>query len=101
MNSRHPYLNVSQSAFTNLQVDSENERGGGDDSEGLVVGRRFSILSHGLQEGPVRDEEDDERDEDAVEQADEEVLVVEHPPLLTRQVEPWELEAEFVINILQ
>lgn len=67
-----------------LQVDDKNERRGGDDGEGLVVGGGLSVLPHGLQEGSVGDEEDDERDEDAVEQTDEEVLVVEQGPLLAR-----------------
>ncbi|KAF3848750.1 hypothetical protein F7725_015247 [Dissostichus mawsoni] len=60
-----------------VDVDDKNERGGGDDGEGLVVGGGFSVLPHGLKEGSVGDEEDDERDKDTVEQADEEVLVVE------------------------
>lgn len=86
---------------TNLQVDNENERWGSDDGKGLVVGGGFSVLSHGLQEGSVRNEEDDERDKDAVEQADEEVLVVEQYPLLARQVEFGEFQAQFVVNVLQ
>lgn len=71
-------------ARPHLQVDGEDQRGGGDDGEGLVVGRSLAVLPHGLQEGSVGNEEDDERDEDAVEEADEEVLVVEQQPLL-----PW------------
>lgn len=86
---------------TDLQVDSKNEWRGCDDSQGLVVGGGFSVLPHGLKEGSVRDEEDDERDEDAVEQADEKVLVVEHWPLLARQVELGEFQTQFVINILK
>ena len=80
------FLTVLTSSFkeeykqdvTDLQVDGEDQWGGGDGGEGLVVRGRLPVLAHGLQEGPVRDEEDDERDEDAVEQADEEALVVEH-----------------------
>lgn len=68
--------------MTDLQVDGKNERWGGDDGQRLVVRGSFSVLSHGLKEGSVRDEEDDERDEDAVKQADEEVPVVEQRPLL-------------------
>lgn len=88
-------------SVTNLQVDGERQRRGGDDGEGLVVRRGFSVLPHGLQEGAVRDEEDDERDEDAVEQADEEVPVVEQRPLLAGQVELRELQAQFVVNVLR
>ena len=36
-----------------------------------------------MKEGSVGDEEDDERDKDTVEQADEEVLVVEQRPQLS------------------
>ncbi|KAA8584634.1 hypothetical protein FQN60_008419, partial [Etheostoma spectabile] len=61
--------------LTDLQVDCENERRGGDDGKGLVVGGGFSVLPHGLKEGSVGDEEDDKRDKDAVEQADEEIPV--------------------------
>lgn len=86
---------------TDLQVDSKNEWRGSDDSQRLVVGGGFSVLPHGLKEGSIRDEEDDERDEDAVEQADEKVLVVEHWPLLARQVELGEFQTQFVINILK
>lgn len=86
--------------MTNLQVDGKNQRRGGDNGKGLVVGGSFSILPHGLQEGTVRDEEDDERDEDAVEQTDEEVPVVKQRPLLAGQVELREFQAQFVINIL-
>lgn len=86
--------------MSDLQVDGEDERGGGDHGEGLVVGGRLPVLSHRLQKGSVRDEEDDERDEDAVEQADEEVLVVEHRPLLAREVEFGEFQAQFVVHVL-
>ncbi len=72
---------------SNLQVDSKNERRGRDDSEGLVVRGSFPVLPHGLKKGSVRDEEDDERDEDAVEQTNEEVPVVEERPLLAGQVQ--------------
>lgn len=86
--------------MSDLQVDGEDERGGGDHGEGLVVGGRLPVLSHRLQKGSVRDEEDDERDEDAVEQTDEEVLVVEHRPLLAREVEFGEFQAQFVVHVL-
>lgn len=36
-----------------------------------------------------------------MEQADEEVLVVEQSPLLARHVELGEFQAQFVVNILQ
>lgn len=87
--------------MTNLQVDNKHERRGSNNSKGLVIRGGFSILPHGLQEGSIGYEEDDEWDEDAVEQADEEILVIEKCPLLTRQVEPREFQAEFVINILE
>lgn len=86
---------------TDLQVDSEDERWGSDDGKGLVVGGGFAVLPHGLQEGSVRNKEDDERDKDAVEQADEEVPVVEQCPLLARQVEFGEFQAQFVVDVLQ
>lgn len=92
---------MKHNCVTNLQVDNEYERRGSNNSKGLVIGGGFSILPHGLQEGSIGDEEDDERDEDAVEQADEEILVIEKCPLLTRQVELREFQAEFVINILE
>lgn len=85
---------------TYLQVDGKNERGGSDDGKGLVIWGRFSILPHGLKEGSVGDEEDDERDEDAMEQADEEVLVIEQQPLLAGQVKLGEFHAQLVIHIL-
>lgn len=85
----------------NLQVDSKDEGRGGDHSQGLVIRGGFSVLPHGLKEGSIRDEEDDERDKDAVEQTDEEVLVVEQCPLLTGQVELWKFQAKFVIHILK
>lgn len=83
-----------------LQVDSKNQRRSSDDCEGLVVRGGFSILPHRLQERSVRDEEDDERDEDAMEQADEEVFVVEQCPLLAGQVQLGEFQAQFVVNVL-
>lgn len=86
---------------TDLQVDSKNKWRGSDDGQGLVVWGGFSVLPHCLKERSVRDEKGDERDEDAVEQADEEVLVVEQCPLLARQVELWKFQAQFVINILE
>lgn len=85
----------------NLQVDGKNERRGGDDGEGLVVRGGLSVLPHGLQEGSVGDEEDDERDEDTVKQADEEVLVVEQRSQLAGPIEFGEFQAQFVINVLQ
>lgn len=85
---------------THLQVDGEDQRRGGDHGEGLVVGRSLAILPHGLQEGSVWDEEDYERDKDAVEQTDEEVLVVEQRPLLPGDVEFGKLQAEFVVHVL-
>lgn len=86
---------------TDLQVDGKYEGRGSDDGQGLVVRGGFSILAHGLQEGSIRDEEDDEGDKDAVEQTDEEVLEVKQRPLLSRQVELWEFQAKFVIHILE
>lgn len=86
---------------THLQVDGEDQGGGGDHGQGLVVGGGLPVLAHGLEEGPVRDEEDDEGHEDALEQADEEVLEVEQRPLLAWQVELGELQAQFVIHILE
>lgn len=67
-----------------LQVDYHDEGGRSDHGEGLVIGWRLSVLTHGLQERSVRDEEDDEGREDAVEEADEEVPVIEQRPLLAR-----------------
>lgn len=89
------------SVATDLQVDGKDQGGGGDDGQGLVVGGRLAVLAHGLEEGPVRDEEDDEGDKDAVEQTDEEVLEVEQRPLLARQVELGEFQAKFVVHILE
>lgn len=86
---------------TNLQVDSKNKWRGSDYSQGLVVWGGFSILPHCLKESAVRDEEGDERDEDAMEQADEEVLVVEQCPQLARKVELWKLQAKFIVYILE
>lgn len=94
------YVPDPREAPTHLQVDGEDQRGGSDDSERLEVRWSLAILPHGLQEGTVGDEEGDEWDKDAVEQADEEVLKVEQPPLLTWDVEFGELKAEFVINVL-
>lgn len=84
-----------------LQVDGKYEGRGSDHSQGLVIRGGFSILAHGLKEGSIRDEEDDEGDKDAMEQTDEEVLEVEQRPLLTRQVELREFQAKFVIHILE
>lgn len=86
---------------TDLQVDSKNKGRGSDDSQGLVIRGGLSVLPHGLKEGSIRDEEDDEGDEDAMEQTDEEVLVVEQCPLLPGQVQLWEFQAKFVIYILK
>lgn len=86
---------------TNLQVHSKNERRRSDHSQGLVVGRGFSVLPHCLKEGSIRDEEDDQRDKDAVEQADEEVFIVEECPLLAGQVELGKFHAQFVVNVLR
>lgn len=58
-------------------------------------------MPHRLQECPIRNEEDNEGDEDAMEQADEEVLVVEQQPLLTRQIELGKFEAQSVIHVLR
>lgn len=57
-------------------------------------------MPHGLKECSVRDEEDDEGDEDAMEQADEEVLVIEQQPLLAGQVKLGEFHTQFVVYIL-
>lgn len=84
-----------------LQVDGDDERWSGDHSKGLVIGRSLAVLSHGLQEGAVRDEEDHEGREDAVEQADEEVLVVEQRSLLPREIQLRETQTQFVVHILQ
>ena len=65
-----------------LQVNSDDEGGGGDNSKWLVVRGGLPILAHGLQERSIGNEEDDERGEDAMAQTDEEVLVVEEGPLL-------------------
>lgn len=70
-----------------LQVDGDDERGGGHHSEGLVIGRSLPVLSHRLPERTVRDEEDYEGGEDAVEQTDEEVPVVEQRSLLAGKIE--------------
>lgn len=86
---------------TDLQVDSKHEARGSDNSQGLVIRGGFSVLPHGLKEGSIRDEEDDEGDKDAMEQTDEEVLVVEQRPLLPGQVQLWEFQAKFVIYILK
>lgn len=70
-----------------LQIHDKNQGRGSNDSKGLIVWGGFSVLPHGLQEGSIRYEEDDEWDEDAVEQADEKVFVVKQRPLLTGNVE--------------
>lgn len=85
---------------TYLQVDGDDEGRGCDHSEGLVIWRRLPVLSHSLQESAVRDEEDDEGREDSVKQTDEEVLVVEHWPQLTRKIKLREAQAQFIVHIL-
>lgn len=70
-----------------LQVDGDDERWGCHHSEWLVIGRSLPVLSHGLQERAVRDEEDYEGGEDTVEQTDEEVPVVEQRSLLARKIQ--------------
>lgn len=83
-----------------LQVDYHDKGGRRDHSEGLVIRRRLSVLTHRLQERTIRDEEDDEGREDAVEEADEEVLVIKQRPLLTRKIQLWKAQTQFVVHIL-
>lgn len=87
--------------MTNLQVHDKNQGRGGYNSKGLIVRGGFSVLPHGLQEGPIGDEEDDERHKDAMEQADEKVLVVEQRPLLAGKVKSGEFQAQSVVDVLQ
>jgi len=93
--------NPASPSSTDLQVDGDDERGGGHHGEGLVVRGRLPVLPHGLEEGAVGDEEDDEGHEDAVEQADEELLEVKQHPLLARQVKLWEFQTQLVVHVLQ
>ena len=86
---------------TDLQVDGKNKGRGCDHGQGLVIRGGFAVLAHGLKEGSIRDEEDDEGDKDSVGQTDEEVPEVEQRPLLTRQVEVWEFQAKLVIHVLE
>lgn len=84
-----------------LQVDYHDKRGGSDHSEGLVIGRRLSVLTHRLQKRPVRDEEDDEGREDAVKEADEEVPVIKQRPFLTREIQLRKAQTQFVVHVLR